>query len=78
MFFIFFLHGFSGFRIIFNWLTLGCKLMQKYFPNINNDAGGRLAQMVEGALWKFLPQREVVRTPPAPGFFHVELKYIPL
>ena len=34
--------------------------------------------MVERALWKFLPQRKVVRTPPAPGFFHVELKYIPL
>ena len=34
--------------------------------------------MVERALWKFLPQREVVRTLPAPGFFHVKLKYIPL
>ena len=39
---------------------------------------GRLAQMIERALWKFLPQREVVQTPPVPGFFRVELKYIPL
>ena len=38
----------------------------------------RLAQMVERALWKFLPQRKVVRTPPAPGFFHMKFKYIPL
>ena len=34
--------------------------------------------MVEHALRKFLPLREVVRTPPVPGFFRVELKYIPL
>ena len=34
--------------------------------------------MVERALWKFSPQREVVQTPPAPGFFCVELEYIPL
>ena len=39
---------------------------------------GRLAQMVEHALWKFSPQREVVRTQPAQGLFCEELKYIPL
>ena len=32
---------------------------------------GRLAQMVECALWKFLPQQEVVQTLPALGFFGV-------
>ena len=32
----------------------------------------RLAQMVERALRKFLPQREVVQIPPAPGFFCME------
>ena len=34
--------------------------------------------MVEHALWKFLPQEEVAQTQPVPGFFLVELKYIPL
>ena len=42
------------------------------------NSWGRLPQMVERALQKFLPQWEVVRTPPAPVFFCVELKYIPL
>ena len=37
---------------------------------------GRLAQMVERGLHKFSPQREVVRIPPAPGFFRVE--FIPI
>ena len=33
---------------------------------------GQLALMVERALRKFLPQREVVWIPPKPGFFHLE------
>ena len=36
---------------------------------------GRLAQMVEHALLKFLTQREGVRTAQAPGFFQAQIYF---
>ena len=36
---------------------------------------GRLAQMVERALLKFLTQREGVRTGQAPGFFQAQIYF---
>ena len=72
-------------RVLFYFFSnVNLKALQKlyfFYSNLNNISAvswGRLAQMVELALWKFLPQREVVGTSPAPGFFRVELKYIPL
>ena len=56
------------------WSYISLKI-RLYNRRISRD---RLAQMVERALWKFSPQREVVQIPPAPGFFHLELKYISL
>ena len=69
---------FDLFLLTKTYVIFGLKIGQNFIDNKLKIVRGWLAQIVERALWKFSPQREVIRTPPVPGFFSVELKYIPL